>query len=165
MDVCGRRPGRERGMSVTGCKLSVTEPKLKCLGMAGGILFECSQCGNCCSGSPGYVSFSRSELHAMAEYVSLLPFEFLQKYTRKLDGWSYLTEVATKHGLDCVFLARDEKSGRAQCSIYPVRPSQCRTWPFWSENLTSKEALRRAAKECPGLASSLPNGGKRPEKL
>ena len=45
----------------------------------------------------------------MAEHVGLLPFEFLQKYARKLDGWSYLTEVATEHGLDCVFLARDEK--------------------------------------------------------
>ena len=142
--------------------MSVTESKLKRLGLEGGIPFECSQCGNCCSGSPGYVSFSRSELEAMAEHLGLLPFEFLQKYTRKLNGWSYFHEVATEQGLDCVFLARDEKTGRARCSIYPVRPSQCRTWPFWSENLASRKALRRAAKDCPGLAAGLLQRGQRP---
>ena len=28
--------------------------------------------------------------------------------------------------------------GRAVCSIYRARPAQCRTWPFWPENLLSK---------------------------
>ena len=44
------------------------------------------------------------------------------------------------------------------CSIYLVRPLQCRTWPFWSSNLTSAEAWNRAAKTCPGM-----NRGKRCE--
>ena len=36
---------------------------------------------------------------------------------------------------DCVFLKEDPERGRKTCSIYPVRPLQCRTWPFWPENL------------------------------
>ncbi len=24
------------------------------------------------------------------------------------------------------------------CTVYKSRPSQCRTWPFWNENMNSK---------------------------
>jgi Fe-S-cluster containining protein len=62
-------------------------------------------------------------------------------------------EVRNERGqYDCVFLRRDEK-GRGLCSIYPVRPTQCRTWPFWPENLSSKRAWITAKKRtpCPGM--------------
>eukprot|EP00961_Rhodomonas_salina_P046921 629705-Rhodomonas_salina.2 len=29
--------------------------------------------------------------------------------------------------------------GKAICSLYEARPKQCRTWPFWPENLASPE--------------------------
>ena len=35
--------------------------------------------------------------------------------------------------------------------IYPVRPGQCRTWPFWSENLASPNAWNKTAQKCPGI--------------
>ena len=41
---------------------------------------------------------------------------------------------------DCVFW-----EGDAGCAIYPVRPTQCRTFPFWSEHLRSPEAWRERA--------------------
>ena len=50
---------------------------------------------------------------------------------------------------DCTFLKRE--NGKALCSIYPVRPVQCRTWPFWSSNLRSREAWESAANNCPGM--------------
>jgi Fe-S-cluster containining protein len=37
------------------------------------------------------------------------------------------------------------------CGIYPVRPLQCRTWPFWDGNLASAENWNAAAKRCPGM--------------
>lgn len=40
---------------------------------------------------------------------------------------------------------------RRVCAIYPVRPLQCRTWPFWPENMKSRAAWDRAAKGCPGM--------------
>jgi Fe-S-cluster containining protein len=46
----------------------------------------------------------------------------------------------------CPFL--DEAN---RCRIYPVRPMQCETWPFWTENLV-EEVWRGEVKECcPGL--------------
>ena len=38
-----------------------------------------------------------------------------------------------------------------QCSVYEVRPLQCRTWPFWPENLWSKKTWDHAAKRCHGM--------------
>jgi Fe-S-cluster containining protein len=38
-----------------------------------------------------------------------------------------------------------------KCAIYSVRPSQCRSWPFWPENLSSPEAWNKAARKCPGI--------------
>jgi hypothetical protein len=40
---------------------------------------------------------------------------------------------------------------RRGCSIYQVRPLQCRTWPFWDGNLASKDAWDIASKKCPGM--------------
>jgi Fe-S-cluster containining protein len=44
---------------------------------------------------------------------------------------------------DCVFWADG-------CTIYPVRPRQCRTYPFWSENLASPESWTEVKKTCHG---------------
>lgn len=55
-----------------------------------------------------------------------------------------------KQGLGnrCVFLAEGRQAG---CTIYPVRPERCRTWPFWEENIGSEEALLAAAALCSGI--------------
>jgi Fe-S-cluster containining protein len=34
--------------------------------------------------------------------------------------------------------------------VYPVRPPQCRTWPFWESNLESPEAWQKTCDDCPG---------------
>ncbi|MHC4762412.1 MAG: YkgJ family cysteine cluster protein [Planctomycetota bacterium] len=41
--------------------------------------------------------------------------------------------------------------GQRRCIIYPVRPNQCRTWPFWSENLSKPEVWNRAGVKCGGI--------------
>jgi Fe-S-cluster containining protein len=58
-----------------------------------------------------------------------------------------------RYGLDCIFLDRASKPGKALCSLYDLRPMQCRTWPFWSQNLENPEAWAAAGKECPGINS------------
>jgi hypothetical protein len=35
---------------------------------ADGLQFTCSQCGNCCTGGPGYVWMSKEEIVRLAEY-------------------------------------------------------------------------------------------------
>jgi len=115
-----------------------------------GLQFSCTQCGNCCSGSPGFVWFDEAEGQAMATSLNLTVDEFYKKYARKLMGRWSLTEVRIAGKYDCVFLRRDD-AGKALCSIYQTRPQQCKTWPFWPELLESKKAWKEASRKCPGM--------------
>ncbi|RMD61622.1 MAG: YkgJ family cysteine cluster protein, partial [Planctomycetota bacterium] len=36
-----------------------------------GLRFECTQCGACCTGSPGYVAFTEEEARGMASRLGL----------------------------------------------------------------------------------------------
>jgi Fe-S-cluster containining protein len=70
-----------------------------------------------------------------------------KEYLRRVGRRYSLTE--DKNSGDCCFLRHRE--GKRVCGIYPVRPLQCRTWPFWERNLESPQAWAEAARECPGI--------------
>lgn len=118
-----------------------------------GLRFSCTQCGNCCTGGEGAVWFTESEGRAMAEDLGMPHGEFLQAHARTIDGRWSLNESRTEHGYDCVFLDRTTQPGKALCRVYRSRPVQCRTWPFWDENLTSRRAWDSARRRtpCPGM--------------
>jgi Fe-S-cluster containining protein len=46
---------------------------------------------------------------------------------------------------DCVFYDRSRG-----CTIYPVRPPQCRTWPFWESNVATPATWAKTCSVCPG---------------
>lgn len=116
-----------------------------------GLSFACTQCGNCCTGPPGFVWVEDDEAEAIAKHLKLSVTEFRRRFARRHNGhWTLKETPADGKGYDCVFLRRDTE-GRALCSIYPVRPTQCRTWPFWPENIRSERAWNRAANTCPGM--------------
>lgn len=130
---------------------------------SGGLRFTCTECGNCCTGGPGYVWISGVEIARLAQHLGLSTRQVRIKYCRKIDGRTSLNEVRSAEGnYDCVFL-REEKvaapaeSGtnapvvRRTCAIYEARPLQCRTWPFWPENVKSPTAWRHAAQRCEGM--------------
>ncbi len=119
-----------------------------------GLSFRCTQCGNCCTGPPGFVWFDEEEAQAMAAYLKLEVNEFRRRFARFQFGRWTLGEIKREGRYDCVFLRRD-RDGKALCSVYPVRPQQCRTWPFWPENLRSRRDWDESAKTCPGMK----NGG------
>lgn len=108
-----------------------------------GLKFGCTQCGQCCTGSPGYVWIDDAEIQEMADYLGIPKEEFIQRYTRQVDGALALLEFPRSY--DCIFL-RDNK-----CLVYNSRPKQCRTFPFWPENLTSKEAWEKTKSRCEGV--------------
>jgi Fe-S-cluster containining protein len=119
---------------------------------AGGLRFECTQCGNCCTGEPGYVWISIEEVGRLARHLRLDPQDVIDRYCRKLDGKLSLRERRNARGdHDCIFL--EEQPGRRICTVYPVRPLQCRTWPFWDSNLQDEARWKRAASRCPGIGS------------
>jgi Fe-S-cluster containining protein len=106
-----------------------------------GLKFECTKCGKCCTGKPGYVWIQVPDMHRIAEFLGIRFREFTAKYVRKVGNHYSLKEE--KNG-DCVFY----ESG---CKIYPVRPNQCQTFPFWHENLRSPGSWTEVAKECEGI--------------
>ncbi len=108
-----------------------------------GLQFSCSGCGDCCTGSPGYVWVNQAEIDAMAVRVGLSTEEFEDHYTRKIGARRSLKEFSNG---DCVFFDHDTR----HCEVYDLRPRQCRTWPFWDSNLKSPEAWAETCEDCPG---------------
>jgi Fe-S-cluster containining protein len=107
-----------------------------------GLNFTCTQCGKCCTGEPGVVWVTDGEVAAIAKFLKE-PAEVIEKvHTRRSRGRRTLREKANG---DCVFY--DAKKG---CTIYPVRPPQCRTWPFWESNLETPEDWAETERVCPG---------------
>jgi Fe-S-cluster containining protein len=107
-----------------------------------GLRFQCTMCGNCCTGAPGYVWVTPEELQALADHLGRPVEEVQSLYTRRAQGRVTLRERADG---DCVFYDR-----RAGCTVYPVRPAQCRTWPFWESTTATPEAWERTKQGCPG---------------
>jgi uncharacterized protein len=107
-----------------------------------GLRFTCTQCGDCCTGAPGFVWVDDAELAAIAEFLGEPIEEVRGLMTRETMRGRTLREKANG---DCVFYEKDKG-----CTIYPVRPAQCRTWPFWESNLASPETWRQTCEVCPG---------------
>ncbi len=106
-----------------------------------GLSFSCTRCGDCCTGVPGYVWVEPTEIEALAKHLGLSVDSFGERYLRKVGRRYSLIE---KPGGDCVFFDKG-------CSVYPARPTQCRTFPFWRSNLKSERAWDELADECPGI--------------
>ena len=107
-----------------------------------GLRFTCTRCGNCCTGAPGYVWVSDEELAALAAVGGESVDEVRDLYTRFTSRGRTLREKANG---DCVFYDR-----QAGCTVYAVRPAQCRTWPFWESNVATPQAWEHTCTVCPG---------------
>ena len=107
-----------------------------------GLRFQCTACGHCCTGVPGYVWVTEEEIERMARFKGLSVARFSREYVRRVGKRFSLVE--RKNG-DCVLL----KDGK--CSVYPVKPVPCSTFPFWDGPLASKEAWKETAVRCEGI--------------
>lgn len=114
-----------------------------------GLRFKCTECGKCCTGAPGCVWVSEEEIIAMAEELDMEIETFCKRYIRQIDGRLALKELPGD-SYACVFL-----QGK-RCRVYRTRPKQCRTFPWWQHNLSSKEAWLEAAKDCEGINDEAP---------
>ncbi len=108
-----------------------------------GLQFECTQCGVCCSGQPGFVWVSQQEVDALAAHLDMECEQFKDRFVRRVGNRLSLVEYPDG---DCIFLDPETRG----CSVYSARPIQCRTWPFWSSNLASRRAWKETCKACPG---------------
>ncbi len=110
---------------------------------AAGLRFSCTQCGNCCSGAPGFVWVNQQEIQAIAALLGEEVEHFEKYFVRSVGIRQSLREFPNG---DCVFLDPASRT----CQIYDARPRQCRTWPFWDSNLKTEAAWERTCQECPG---------------
>ncbi len=110
---------------------------------SGGLQFHCTGCGECCKGPGGYVWVTVDEARAIAQALGM-PFErFAQTMLRKTPSGLALVDSAQGN---CPLLGDD-----GRCAHYASRPVQCRTWPWWEENLVSSARWNAAARRCPGM--------------
>lgn len=111
---------------------------------AKGIQFECQGSGKCCVSRDeyGFVYLTDRDRRRFAKYFKLSMREFTAKYCEKDQGHFWKLKDFTR---SCVFLKNN------QCSVYEARPTQCRTWPFWPENMSAKNWKRDVASYCPGV--------------
>ncbi len=111
-----------------------------------GLRFECVRCSRCCRHTPGYVFLSPADLARICEATGLTGPQALERFCRRVrPGGIPRVSLKEKQNLDCIFW---EDGG---CAIYSHRPFQCRSFPFWSSNLASREAWKRVAEDCPGV--------------
>ncbi len=110
-----------------------------------GLRFECQGSGKCCTsrGEYGYVYLTLEDRRRMAQALGLRTSQFTRTYCTQTEGQWHLKD--NPKSPDCIFL-EDNK-----CSVYAGRPTQCRTWPFWPENMQAKNWRQDVAQFCPGV--------------
>ena len=106
-----------------------------------GLRFSCRECGNCCK------NFTRNGKQVAFVYLTLEDFKKLAASAG--DNLIMLSTgelvVKVKDG-NCIFY----KDG---CTIYENRPTQCRTFPFWRENLVNRQTWEFLSYSCHGIGS------------
>lgn len=118
--------------------------------------FKCTQCSQCCYGGKyAYVRANAEEINKITQFMNMDLDTFKDDFLIKLVDHGYgirmkqslLAKAAGKKG-HCVLLNEQGK-----CSVYPVRPTQCRTYPFWPEILISEEKWNDEVHRCEGINS------------
>ena len=107
-----------------------------------GIYFECQNCGDCCTGDPGTIYVDRDDISRIARHLNSPVSHLIEKYL-----YPHKNSYSIREDSDgrCLFYKNNG------CRIYPVRPNQCSTYPFWFENLRSLKVWRRVSRMCPGI--------------
>ena len=92
-------------------------------------------------GEPGTIYVSPTEIETIAASIDLPVDDFTAQYLYPFrDSYSIKEDARGR----CLFF--DEG-----CTIYDIRPVQCRTYPFWFSNLRSEDRWHSVERQCPGV--------------
>ena len=107
--------------------------------------FSCTQCGKCCmTGGDYHVFLTESEAQKICSHLQLSRGWFRRRYLRRLKQGDLVLASGTGDG--CIFL-----SAKGHCRVYPVRPLQCRAYPFWPELAGNARAWNSETRRCEGI--------------
>jgi Fe-S-cluster containining protein len=110
------------------------------------VRFSCTGCGCCCyGGEDAVVEVSEDELQQIRSFLGLSVAWFRRRYLVRIDRQSLGIRIAPRG--HCVFL----DTSSASCRIYPVRPLQCRTYPFWPEVVGRRKDWEQEVHRCEGI--------------
>jgi len=111
---------------------------------AEGVRFTCQpDCGKCCTrhGEYDYVYLEPDDVARLASHFETPVEAFQAQWTKKDEGHT----VLKMDGPACPFLEG------ARCTVYEARPRQCGSFPFWPENMKSREGWEELGAFCPGI--------------
>jgi uncharacterized protein len=109
-----------------------------------GVRFSCQPgCVRCCGGAPGDVYVNEQDIRNIAAQLNMPAEDFDNTHVRHYSSGKM--SLMEKRNGDCVLL---QNNG---CSVYSVRPQQCRDYPFWPEVMKSPFAWLKEAVRCPGI--------------
>jgi Fe-S-cluster containining protein len=107
---------------------------------AGGSLFRCRMCGDCCRGFGGTV-VEGSDVKSIAQVTGIAPEDLLRRYC--VPSGSNMVLAQGENGY-CVFWDQ-------VCTIHPVKPRMCRQWPHIPAVLEDVRNWHVMASVCPGM--------------
>jgi Fe-S-cluster containining protein len=109
-----------------------------------GLRFECqSGCRKCCEVS-GYVYLTENDVSSAARFLGLSQQEFDARYIYRTTKMRRVRKPRGK-SKQCPFL------NEGGCGIHPVKPVQCRLFPFWPELVEDRKAWKQTSTWCPGI--------------
>ncbi|MCG2742702.1 MAG: YkgJ family cysteine cluster protein [Desulfobacteraceae bacterium] len=105
----------------------------------------CETCpGQCCCGESGNVWVNLQEINRICLFLQIHFIDLVEAYLHRVGNRFSCKERVTEQGMECIFFKGAEK----KCSIYAVRPTGCRSYPFWDHFKTHTEQL---VQECPAI--------------
>ncbi len=106
------------------------------------VQFSCQPgCIRCCD-QDGYVYLTETDVRQAAAFLELTSEAFEEKYIYRT---RHLLRLRKPKGSQCHFL------GAEGCNIHPVKPTQCRLFPFWPHLLEHRREWNKVAQWCPGI--------------
>ena len=112
--------------------------------LADGVRFGCTRCGHCCR-QPGFVWLTVDEMADISAHLDLTVDDFQARYQVEWDSNAQSYRIDAVKGYGCPLLVGND------CSVHPVKPMQCRTFPFWPELLDDRDEWVAAKQYCPGM--------------
>ncbi len=105
--------------------------------------FACQPgCTRCCD-TPGSVYLTEQDLNNAANFTGMTPRAFEKRYVYRTKNLRRLRKPPDKQ---CPFL----EPGKG-CTIHPVKPVQCRLFPYWPELVEDSAAWKATGVRCPGI--------------
>jgi uncharacterized protein len=109
-------------------------------------IFNCRRCGDCCKGYGG-TFVTETEIEKIAAHIHTDPDTFVKDYCQISGGKMILAQAENMY---CIFW-------NGLCTIHPVKPRMCKTWPFIESVLFDVGNWHIMASLCPGIRTDLPD--------